>query len=202
MRPASGLDNNEGRDMSDTPQGPDWYQASDGRWYPPQPASTPPPPPGAPAYPTSTAPAGASTSLTLSPGALVVAISGLVGFIFSFLALFSESSGSSFSSDFSVSSWNDGFRPFMLLALLLLIAAILYGLKMFGVKLPEKVLTFSMAQLVLVIGVYGTLLSFGELISNHTGADVGVGLIFMLLTSIGVIVGGVLELAASGEPLF
>src|SRR5580704_4914362 len=31
--------------MSDTQQGPDWWQASDGRWYPPQPSTGPPPPP-------------------------------------------------------------------------------------------------------------------------------------------------------------
>lgn len=31
--------------MSDVPRGPDWWQASDGRWYaPPRPVSTPPPP--------------------------------------------------------------------------------------------------------------------------------------------------------------
>lgn len=34
--------------MSDTPQGPDWYKASDDKWYPPQP---PAPPPGAYAQP-------------------------------------------------------------------------------------------------------------------------------------------------------
>ena len=37
--------------MSDTPQGPNWWQASDGKWYPPEAhpsASTPPPPPLAP----------------------------------------------------------------------------------------------------------------------------------------------------------
>jgi hypothetical protein len=35
--------------VSDVPQGPGWWQASDGKWYPPQPAATPPPvapPPG------------------------------------------------------------------------------------------------------------------------------------------------------------
>lgn len=36
--------------MSSTPQGPGWWQASDGQWYPPEEAGapTPPPPPGAP----------------------------------------------------------------------------------------------------------------------------------------------------------
>lgn len=31
--------------MSDTQQGPDWWLASDGRWYPPQSRQLPPPPP-------------------------------------------------------------------------------------------------------------------------------------------------------------
>lgn len=33
--------------MSDTPQDPTWWQASDGKWYPPQPATPPPPSPEA-----------------------------------------------------------------------------------------------------------------------------------------------------------
>lgn len=28
--------------VTDTPQAPDWWQASDGRWYPPQPLPPPP----------------------------------------------------------------------------------------------------------------------------------------------------------------
>ena len=38
--------------MSDTQQAPDWWQASDGKWYPPQPPTAPPPPPpGVPPQP-------------------------------------------------------------------------------------------------------------------------------------------------------
>lgn len=39
--------------MSDTPQGPGWWLASDGKWYPPQPTAPPPAPtaPIAPAVP-------------------------------------------------------------------------------------------------------------------------------------------------------
>lgn len=45
--------------MSDTSQGPGWWLASDGKWYPPQPAATPPPaPPGPPAPPMGGAPMG------------------------------------------------------------------------------------------------------------------------------------------------
>jgi hypothetical protein len=32
--------------VSDVSQGPGWWQASDGKWYPPQPAAAPPPGPG------------------------------------------------------------------------------------------------------------------------------------------------------------
>lgn len=41
--------------MSDTQQGPDWWQASDGKWYPPQPPTAAPPPPGYAPYPMPTA---------------------------------------------------------------------------------------------------------------------------------------------------
>lgn len=39
--------------MSDTSQGPGWWQASDGKWYPPEqaPAAAPPPPPAATSFP-------------------------------------------------------------------------------------------------------------------------------------------------------
>lgn len=37
--------------MSETPQAPDWWQASDGKWYPPQPPLAPPPPPPMPTTP-------------------------------------------------------------------------------------------------------------------------------------------------------
>lgn len=36
--------------MSDAPQGPGWWQASDGRWYPPQPTPPPAPAPTPPPY--------------------------------------------------------------------------------------------------------------------------------------------------------
>jgi hypothetical protein len=37
--------------VSDVSQGPGWWQASDGRWYPPQPATPVAPPPGPPPVP-------------------------------------------------------------------------------------------------------------------------------------------------------
>src|SRR5688572_30220277 len=37
--------------VSDASQGPGWWMASDGKWYPPQPAAAPPPPPPPPPIP-------------------------------------------------------------------------------------------------------------------------------------------------------
>ena len=61
--------------MSDSSQGPGWWLASDGKWYPPQPTTPPaaPTPPGAPGA----APAGNSTPTE--------AIIALVGGILSIL---------------------------------------------------------------------------------------------------------------------
>jgi hypothetical protein len=41
--------------MSDVSQGPDWWLASDGKWYPPQSAPAPPPPPQSPSAAVATA---------------------------------------------------------------------------------------------------------------------------------------------------
>ena len=68
--------------MSDTSQGPGWWQASDGKWYPPHlypppPAPPPPagPPPGPPGAPPVTAP---STSGGLAIAAFVCGLLGVV----------------------------------------------------------------------------------------------------------------------------
>lgn len=61
--------------MSDTQQGPDWWQASDGKWYPPeqQPATTAPP---APTGPPAAAPAG---DMTGPGGQRIVGIGARIG---------------------------------------------------------------------------------------------------------------------------
>ena len=65
--------------MSDGPQGPGWWQASDGRWYPPQgpqPAPGGPPPPNAYGYGVPASGSyGTNTKATVS---LVLGIAGLV----------------------------------------------------------------------------------------------------------------------------
>ena len=70
--------------MSDVSQGPGWWQATDGKWYPPVqaqlPVSPPPTPPGPPGYgapqPAYYAPVGPKND-GMSIAALVCGISGL-----------------------------------------------------------------------------------------------------------------------------
>lgn len=59
--------------MSDASQGPGWWQASDGKWYPPQPPMPPPPYPAPPSFPpTSYPPPG----MYPSPGTYPAATTG------------------------------------------------------------------------------------------------------------------------------
>jgi len=78
--------------MSDFSQGPGWWQASDGKWYPPEQASGYQPPPGVPGAPGPYAPSGYGYGYATTPvaprtdglaiGALVSAIVGVVLMIF------------------------------------------------------------------------------------------------------------------------
>jgi hypothetical protein len=78
--------------MSDFSQGPGWWQASDGRWYPPEQAPGYQPPPGAPGTPGPYPASGYGYGYAATPvvprtdglaiGALVSAIVGVVLLIF------------------------------------------------------------------------------------------------------------------------
>ena len=64
--------------MSDASQGPGWWQASDGKWYPPeqQPGIAPPPQPGAPGAPGMVVP---TKTHPLAIWSLVLGIISIVG---------------------------------------------------------------------------------------------------------------------------
>lgn len=64
--------------MSNNPQAPDWWQASDGKWYPPQSTeefSKLPPPPGQPAASSST------TLILLVVGIVLVLLGAAAAFV-------------------------------------------------------------------------------------------------------------------------
>ena len=72
--------------MSDAPGGPDWYQASDGKWYPPQATPSSPPPAGSyqtpPGVPYQQPPAGPQQSNAngMATASMVLGIIALVTF--------------------------------------------------------------------------------------------------------------------------
>jgi hypothetical protein len=73
--------------VSDYQQGPDWWIASDGKWYPPQqPATAPPPQPGYGAFPpphqpAPTASSGGKTILIVVGALFGLAVLGIAGLI-------------------------------------------------------------------------------------------------------------------------
>lgn len=66
--------------MSDAPQGPGWWQASDGKWYPPE--SAPPPaggsPYGAPGYPATGYPGAVPPRAPSNGKAIAALVCGIV----------------------------------------------------------------------------------------------------------------------------
>jgi hypothetical protein len=119
----------------------------------------------------------------------VLAGSGVV-LIFSFLAFYEVSLGS-FSD--SRNAWGTGLFPLAtLIVLFAVVAGLLVGLGLLGVNVPERIATFSRAQILLICGVFATLQSIAFMIVDHTGADLGIGFWFMLLGSIAVLVGAVM----------
>src|SRR4051794_15794843 len=192
--------------MSATPQGPGWWQASDGNWYPPeqapgaQPTPTPPTPtptPGPSGGPSSNpsygSPAGSSFPATTkrktpTPAEIVIMAGGGVVLIFSFLAFYSAPFG-----DASLNAWDTGLFPVATLTVLFAVAAaVLVALGVFGVNVPDKIASFSRTQILLVCGAFATLQSLAYLLVDHLSADLGVGFWLMLLGSIAVLVGAIM----------
>lgn len=93
--------------MSDAPQGPGWWIASDGRWYPPDQAPPVPPP-----HTWATPPAGPPPRAGLSTGAIVAlsaaAVVGLLAVLLGAAFFLGTESSSSFSSVGSAIDGGDG----------------------------------------------------------------------------------------------
>lgn len=126
----------------------------------------------------------------LKPSQIVILASGAVLFLFSFFDFF----------DGGGNGWDDfGLTTFP--ALFGLIAAGAVAAVAFGnVKLPEPILTFSVNQILLILGVTAFLILFGILLAFE--GDKGIGLYFSLLGSIGLIAGTVMEqLDPSARPV-
>ncbi|HWL42879.1 MAG TPA: hypothetical protein VNQ73_08040 [Ilumatobacter sp.] len=130
--------------------------------------------------------------LTLSN--LLVGVGGLVAFIFSFLKFFKFPGG-------GFNAWDtDAFAFVSTIPAILGLAAVVWvALDLFGVKLPDHVLTFNPAQLKATWGISATGMMVAWL---TTDADKGPGFWLMLIGSLAMGVGAVLGLLGVGnDPL-
>ena len=129
----------------------------------------------------------------VSPGKLTIIIGGLVVFLFSFFPWISAGG-------FSRSAWSSGMLPVATWAPLCALAAtVLIALPAFaGMKLPEKVLDFTIDQLVLILAAFSFLIVFGYAVTDKGGASVGFGVVFGLLGAIAQLVGIYMDRAGVG----
>jgi len=125
--------------------------------------------------------------------------SGLVTLIFSFLAFYKfgvDGFGSK-----SYSAWStDAFFPLSTIpAIFGILVAGAVAAEVFGnMKLPEEILTFNKVQALFVLAFTSAMIMIGFLLVSTTGASKGIGFWFMLLGSLGLVAGTVMELTGAG----
>lgn len=136
---------------------------------------------------------------TPKPSQIVLMASGAVTLVFSFLAFYKLDYGFGGGSK-SFNAWSGDAGTLFLatwpalfgLAVGGLVAATVFG----NVSLPERVLTFSWKQIYFILSFTGFIIMLGYLLGGGAGdgVDKGIGFWFMLLGSIGLLVGSVMEL--------
>lgn len=138
---------------------------------------------------------------TPTPAEIVIMASGAVALIFSFFDFYKVDGP--FGSD-SQSAWSSGLFP---LATYIPIIGVILGvgvaLAVFaGVEMPEKIAGFTIPQVDLVLALFALLIGIGFLIRSKGGVDFGIGFWFLLIASIGMFVGAILQLQkpASSSP--
>ncbi len=129
----------------------------------------------------------------VSPGKLTTIIGAAVVFVFSFLPWFS-------SGLYHVSAWSSGLFPMATWApVFAVIVGTAVALEAFKVvELPEKILDFTIDQLVLVCSLFTLLVTMSYLIVNKGGASVGFGLVLCLLGAFAMVAGYFMDKAGVG----
>lgn len=139
---------------------------------------------------------------SITVASLIMGVGALLVLIFSFLDFYSAGSG-----DFEVSSsaWGGdfGLAPATFVPVVLAIAMLVFVvLDLVGVKLPPKVLTFDWKQIYVFLGVSTAALMIAWLLTgpggDSGGVDKGAGLILMLIGSLAMAAGSVMNLLGMG----
>lgn len=129
-----------------------------------------------------------------TPAEIVIMASGAVALIFSFFDFYKVDSP--FGGSNGQSAWSGGLFP--IATYIPIIGVIMAGgvaLMVFaGTNMPEKVVGFTVTQLHLILGFFALLIAVGFLIRSKGGTDFGVGFWFLLIASIGLFVGAILEM--------
>jgi predicted ferric reductase len=130
---------------------------------------------------------------------IVLMASGAVALIFSFFDFYS----SDLPGVAGVSAWSSGLFPIATyIPILGAIVAVQVALKVFaGIQMSPRVLGFTWQQIHLILGVFVLLIAVGYLLVDRSGlASLAVGFWFMLLASIGLLVGAILETNEATSP--
>jgi hypothetical protein len=150
-----------------------------------------------PPSPSQSGSGGPRSTKAPNPAEITVLAGAGIVLIFSFLSFWEVSLGS-FSD--STNAWGSGLFPLStLIVVFAVVAGLLVGLELIGVGVPDRIITFSRTQLLLVCGGYATLQSLAYLLVDRGGVDLGIGFYFMLIGSIAVLVGAIMIFRAETE---
>jgi hypothetical protein len=124
---------------------------------------------------------------------LIMAVGGIVTFIFSFLAFFKRG-------DFSASAWDSDAGAFATTvpAILGLVMVVWIALELAGVSLPEQVLTFNRAQLKTTWGISSAGIMLSWISADFGGTDKGAGFWLMFFGSMAMAAGGLMAVLGKG----
>lgn len=138
----------------------------------------------------------------VSPGKLTTIIGAAVVFLFSFLPWVTYSRNfMGAGTSYSHSAWSSGLLPMATWApIFALFAGAIVTIQAFKLAdLPEKVLDFTLDQIVLTLSGFTLLVAFSYLIVDKQGGSVGFGLIFCLFGAIAMVAGYFMDQAGVGE---
>jgi hypothetical protein len=140
-------------------------------------------------------------NLKLTPGEILISAGAIVTLVFSFLHFYTSPSitvhtpfGGSITTGGGVNAWASEFVPVVTLIVVftLVMATQVLLDKFASVDVGPGIAGFTWVQVHLALGFFAALESFCWLIAGKGGAGIGIGLILMLIGSVGCLVGAIL----------